>query len=309
MPNASVVLEVTVRQAEYFVAAASTGTMTAAANQLHVSQAAVSYAIVQLEQRLGVQLFHRRRGHPLQLTADGQRALGPARDFLRAAKQLQQVTDDQAEPKGSISIGWYATLSPLLLPSVLDELRRRHPDLDLITTEGIGDELWAGLDARTLDAVIAYRLMVPDRFAIDEVCEVAPQVLLAAGHPLAAGPEVALSELAVEPVIVFDVPPSHTYLATLLGQVGAKPRVAHTSTNLETVRSLVARGEGYTIAVTPLADARSPDGLPIEIRPIADDVPTTSLVVVYTTPNPSSRTRAFLEACRTAAAESFAPAG
>ena len=147
--------------------------------------------------------------------------------------------------------------------------------------------------------------MVPERFEMDHVCEVRPQVLLPAGHPLAAQSVVSLADLANEPAVVFDVPHSHAYHATLLSEVGAQPRVARTSKSLETVRSLVAHGEGYTIALTPFIDARSPEGLPIEVRPIVDDIPTTRLVIARRTSRPGPRETAFLEACRTAAAEIF----
>ena len=202
-------------------------------------------------------------------------------------------------------VGWYATLSPLLLPRVLDELRTRHPELELTAMEDFGDDLWAGLDAGTLDVVLAYELMVPDRFETEQVCEVRPQVLLPAGHGLAAQPVVSLSDLAAEPAVVFDVPHSHAYHAALLREAGAQPRVARTSKNLETVRSLVARGEGYTIAITPLMDARSSEGLPIAVRPIGGDIPTTNLVIAHASSGVGPREIAFLEACRTVAAEVF----
>lgn len=299
-------LDVTVRQAEYFVAAASAGTMTAAAEQLRVSQAAVSFAVGQLEQRLGVRLFQRRRGRPLQLTADGRRAISHAEDLLRAAQNLQEVADDQAEPRGTISVGWYAAVSPVLLPSVLDVLLGRHPGLDLVTSEELGDGLWEGLDAGTLDLVLAYELMVPERFTCETICEFVPHVLLPAGHHLVRQERVALRDLANEPAVVFDVPRSHQHLSELLGDVGVVPRIARTSKNLETVRSLVARGVGYTVAITPLVGGTSSEGLPIESRPFEDEVATTNLVVARSTPHSNARTVAFVEACRSAAREIFA---
>jgi DNA-binding transcriptional LysR family regulator len=88
--------------------------------------------------------------------------------------------------------------------------------------------------------------------------------------------------------------------------VGAHPRIARTSKKIETVKALVARGEGYTIAVTPLIDARSPEGLPIEIRPIADDIPITNVVIARSSQRLSSRAVVLLQACRIAAADIFA---
>ncbi len=297
--------DVTVRQAAYFAAAASSGTMTAAGQQLGVSQSAVSLAIAQLEARLGVRLFTRHRGQPLSLTADGQRALPAAQHLVEAAARLQVVAVDQEELTGSITVGWFSPLSPVLLPRILDELRERHPQLELIAREGLEDDLWSGLDHRTDDVVITYGLMVPERFAIDVVHEVDPRVLLPAGHRLADQSEVSLGDLVDEPAIVFEVSPGPEYFATLLGEFGAQPRVARKSRNIETIRSLVARGEGYTIAVTPVIDGRSLDGLPIASRPIADDVPPTNVVLVRATPQLTRRTAAFLDTCRKVARDVF----
>lgn len=75
------------RQLSCFVAAATTGTMTAAGERLLLSQSAVSLGVRALERRLGVQLLVRRSARTLLLTPAGARLLPAARELLAHADE------------------------------------------------------------------------------------------------------------------------------------------------------------------------------------------------------------------------------
>ncbi len=77
------------RQLDYFVIAAEIGTMTGAAQRLHVSQSAVSLGIAELERQLGVQLLLRCKAKGLTLTEAGRLLLPGARALLARAEKLQ----------------------------------------------------------------------------------------------------------------------------------------------------------------------------------------------------------------------------
>jgi DNA-binding transcriptional LysR family regulator len=74
-------LSVSVRQLEYAIAVSHHGSVSLAANAIHVSQPALSVAIHNLEEHLGQPLFIRRKGSPLMLTSFG-------RDFMIKARNL-----------------------------------------------------------------------------------------------------------------------------------------------------------------------------------------------------------------------------
>src|SRR5690625_5548304 len=82
--------DVTLRQLQYFVAVAETQSITKAADRSHVSQAAVSLAITDLEKSLGVTLTIRRRAKGVALTAEGRAILTDARVMLDQAKELAE---------------------------------------------------------------------------------------------------------------------------------------------------------------------------------------------------------------------------
>ena len=83
---------------------------------------------------------------------------------------------------------------------------------------------------------------------------------------------MALAQLAGEPLILLDIPPSRDYFTGLLKAAGITPRLAFASPSLELVRGLVGRGLGYSLLVTRPAGDRTYDGLALAARPIADRV-------------------------------------
>ena len=74
--------DVTLTQLRYLVSAATHGTMTAAAAEMHVAQSAVSAAVAELERQVGTQLFIRQRARGLVLTAAGEEFVSEARAVL-----------------------------------------------------------------------------------------------------------------------------------------------------------------------------------------------------------------------------------
>ncbi|MEO8328444.1 MAG: LysR family transcriptional regulator, partial [Candidatus Nanopelagicales bacterium] len=82
-PERSAAARFTLRQLEYFVAVAEAGTITAAAEQIHLSQSAMSTALADLERVFGVQLLVRHHSRGVTLTPSGEDLLVTARELLR----------------------------------------------------------------------------------------------------------------------------------------------------------------------------------------------------------------------------------
>ena len=143
-----------------FEAAARHLSFTRAADELHVTQAAVSHQVKTLEQRLGVKLF-RRLPKSLRLTDEGQALLPELRDaFERIARALNRVTS--AQGAAALSVSTLTTFALTWLVSRLPRFQARHPDIEVrLNTTGRlvdfaredvdlairhGDGNWAGLD-------------------------------------------------------------------------------------------------------------------------------------------------------------------
>src|SRR5699024_1701881 len=112
-------LRATLRQLEYFVAAADTGTVSAAALRCHASQAAVSTALSELEHSLGLTLFIRQTARGVRLTSSGERVLPVARRILGDAQELQHLAGAElGEVAGPLRIACTFAISPRALPAL-----------------------------------------------------------------------------------------------------------------------------------------------------------------------------------------------
>ena len=147
-----------------FEAAARHLSFTRAADELHVTQAAVSHQVKTLEQRLGVKLF-RRLPKSLRLTDEGQALLPELRDaFERIARALNRVTS--AQGAAALSVSTLTTFALTWLVSRLPRFQARHPEIEVrLNTTGrivdfaredvdvavrYGDGNWPGLNVEKM---------------------------------------------------------------------------------------------------------------------------------------------------------------
>ncbi|MDX3641561.1 LysR family transcriptional regulator [Streptomyces sp. MB09-02B] len=270
------------RQLEYFVAVANTGSMSAAAVQCHASQAGISTAIADLERRLGVQLLVRRRARGVFLTEAGTRVLEGAQAVLSQAEELRASAQaEEGQVAGRLTIGCYATLSPFLIPPLVDGFTRLHPAVDLQFVDGSQDEVRQALLEGACDLAFLYDTGAEAGLACTTVRSNRPYVILPAGHPLAGSDALSLTELADEPLIVYGSPPMESNAERWTHSVGVKPNIRYRTSSIEAVRSLVARGFGYSMLVQRWPTDTSFEGLPLAAVAIKDPLEEVRVVVAH----------------------------
>jgi len=137
----------------YFWAVAKAGSLTRAAEQLHVSQSALSTQIRQLEVHFGQSLFVR-AARSMQLTEAGQLALGYAETIFRAGDELVDVLHGAAAPQRAVlRVGSVATLSRNFQDNFLRPLLARD-DVELVVQSSSMRELLSRLRMHALDVVL-----------------------------------------------------------------------------------------------------------------------------------------------------------
>jgi len=262
----------TLRQLEYFVAVADAGSVTGAAAAVHLSQSAMSTALAALERSLGVQLIVRRHARGVTLTPAGAAFLVEARALLAQASDLGQLAAHLGgSVAGDFTLGVFAVVAPYVVPDLLEGASTRLPAVELRTAEEALDGLLAGLRTGRFELALGYDLLADPDVEVEVLAEVAPHVLLPAGHPLAGRRRVSLRALADEPLVLLDLPHSREYFARLFAASGVSPRVRHRTLSAELARALVARGGCYTVLnLRPRVDL-SIDGSPYAVVPL--DVP------------------------------------
>ncbi|GAA2074744.1 LysR family transcriptional regulator [Pseudolysinimonas kribbensis] len=272
--------DVTLAQLRYFIEAANTLSMTAAAEQLFVAQSAVSSAISQLEKQMGAQLFVRQRSKGLALTAAGQQFLGDARALLlNLDEALDTARGIDNQVRGTIRIGCFVTLAPFVLPAIVARVRAAHPYLDIEVDEVDADEAREALRSGRVELLIGYDFALGNDIRRTVLAEAPPHVLIAAEHPLSAKKRVHLRELSREPMILLDLPHSRDYFLGILASVGLQPEIRHRTMNYETVRAFVAHGHGFSILNQRPRHDLSYDGERVVALRIADDVPALPIVL------------------------------
>ena len=239
---------ITLTQLTYFAECAKTLNMTTASQELHIAQSAVSTAINQLEKALGAQLFIRQHSKGLVLTPAGESLLHETRQiFGLITDAVETIQAGQTEIRGTIVLACFKTFAPFLLPQLLGRLQAAHPELTVDVVEGDHEECLAALRSGRAEIALNYDLTDSDGIDDELVGEVRPHIIVGTGHPLASRAEVALAELADDPLVLLDLPDSRDYFLNILRAAGITPRVKHRSSSYETVRSMVAMGLGYSI--------------------------------------------------------------
>lgn len=267
------------RQLGYFVAIAEAGSIRGACERLHISHAALSQAMDELEQALGAPLLIRLRARGVSLTPAGLGLLGPARALLEAAEELPaRVEGVQQHLSGRLTVGCYTTLAPFLIPRLFSGFGKRHPDVELSFVEGSTDEISARMRSGRCEIALLYAFALDETLTGEPLYEVKPHVVLPADHPLAAARTVDLKELVAEPLVLFEVPPASANTKDVFDALGLEPRIGLRTSNFELARAMVARGLGYAVLLQQPAVAVSCEGLPVVTRPIEGYTRTLSVV-------------------------------
>jgi LysR family transcriptional regulator, cell division regulator len=136
-----------------FKAVAEEGSVTLAAARLNRVQSNVSARLTQLEQSLGVTLFHR-AGRGLRITAEGERLLAYADRLLQLADEAQAAMRLDQRPSGQLRIGSMETTAAARLPQVLAAFNRQHPQVELVLDTAPTDQLLDGVLRHRLDLAL-----------------------------------------------------------------------------------------------------------------------------------------------------------
>ena len=282
--------EYTLRQLEYFVEVAESGSITGAAARVHLSQSAMSTALADLERALDVQLLLRHHARGVTLTPAGEQLLTASRRLLAQAGELKSEAHGLGYGlAGVLSIGCFGVLAPYVLPDLIATCAERYPQLRLDTHEVDLDELAEGVLRGRFEFGLGYELAPDPRLAVDRVFTLPPYALVPAGHRFAGRAEVRLTELAAEPLALLDLPQSRDYFRSMFAAAGVEPDIRYRSSSVETLRALVGHGLAYTLLNLQPAVATSLNGHPVVSLALADGG--TPLEVVLVTAAGSRPTR------------------
>jgi LysR family transcriptional regulator, hydrogen peroxide-inducible genes activator len=247
------------KQLDYFVALAETGSFRAAAEHCGVSQPSLSIQLGNLEKRLGQTLVERSRPGVI-LTPAGREVHERARAILEAAQNLvNRFEAPRSGLTGTIRFGASATLGPDLLPHVIARLHARHPDLNLYIREGLPDLLVQGLGRGEYDMILVQLPVRGDVTAIRLFREPL-ELVVARDHPFAA--ETRLPRTALKGATVLTLGPSYALrqqVAEICEIHGARLRSDYEGTSLDAIRLMAGMGVAFLPALYVRSEIRAED--------------------------------------------------
>ena len=250
-------------QLEYFLEAARQRNFTRAAAHLHLAQAALSEQIRNLESELGTPLFHRGRRETV-LTAAGETLRLHAEALLDRATAAREAVQDLVGLRGGrLAIGAIPSVSACVLPAAIAAFRKQHPLVELALFEGTSEAVAQWVESGRVEFGIVQLPTSGGRFD-EHVLFTEPFVILVSKtHPAARQRSIRLAKLAHEPFVFYKGRARDSALAACRA-AGFEPRVACESSELETIRSLVAAGLG--IAILPQLATRQPAANCVAVR-------------------------------------------
>ncbi|MGH8616469.1 MAG: LysR family transcriptional regulator [Burkholderiales bacterium] len=235
----------------------ATGSFSAAARNLNLTQPAVSLQIRDLEARVGVRLVDRlgRRAHA---TPAGAELVAHAERLAREADMaLATMTRYREGGRGRVRLATAVSVCTYLLPPILVRLREAHPDLEVAIAVDMAERAVERVVANDLDIGLVTLPVKPNpAVEVLPVREDPMVALIPLGAPPA--PKFVTPEMLAERPLIFNARQSRMYALTLdwFAQAGVTPKPILELGNSEAIKSLVAAGLG--VAILPMERADDP---------------------------------------------------
>lgn len=241
-----------------FLAVAETGSFTAAAGKLFLTQPAISKRIAQLEAQLDCPLFDR-IGRNITLTEAGRMLLPKAKKWLLELDDIRRsINNLSGNIAGVLRIGTSHHIGLHRLPPILRDYAKRYPDVTLDIRFIDSEEAWEAVLHGELELGVVTLPPEPD----DRVSQYAlwddPLVFVAApDHPLAAINTISLTTLTEHEALL---PPPTTFtrqlVSRLFEQHRLKAKIAISTNYLETLYMMTTIGLGWSLLPQAMLDSR-----------------------------------------------------
>ncbi|MGW6741758.1 LysR family transcriptional regulator [Streptomyces sp. NPDC055025] len=230
------------------------GSVSGAAEGLHVTTSAVSQQMAKLEREVGQQLLAR-NGRGVRLTDAGRLLADHAARILSQVEVAQSDIEAQrGRVVGEVRISAFPTAARGLFPAAIRALREGHPELRVRSRElepeaGIRGVIRGDLDLGVVLDWSNKRLPVPGGLATAHLLDDAADVAMPVDHPLAGREEVDLEEFADDDWVSWPEGEfCHDWLMFTLRSKGFEPRIAHLAGEYHTQLALIAAGLGVCVA-------------------------------------------------------------
>jgi DNA-binding transcriptional LysR family regulator len=237
-------------QLRVFYRAAKNLNFTAAANDLFITQPAVTFQVKSFEENCNLKLF-KKRGRKIYLTDEGKTLYEYAEKIFRYEKEIENIIDDmRALKRGVLRLGTTKAYARYFMPLMITTFHQNFPNIKIQLNEGSSAEMiYSLVDFRIEVAIIAKAIDHPEvnfyPFSKEEMA-----LIVAPHHPLAKKKAISITELAQEPFIMKETGSGTRKLVEeVFAQEKCSPNILMETSNTEFIKQLVQRGEGVSFLV------------------------------------------------------------
>lgn len=231
---------------DQFVVLARTKNFTRAADELHLSQSALSRAIQKLEDQLGQPLFDR-KPREVVLTELGEL-------LLERAKHILQLMEDtfselsEAGRRGRIRLGAIPTIAPYFLPSLLSSFAKKYPDIAVLVQEDTTENLIKRCHHGEIDLAILALPLLAKNLEVEALFDEELLLVVPVGHPLAISKTLPIDAVEGFPFVMLNEAHCLTNnIATFCRRKAVQPVTVERTSQLATVQELVSLNHGVSI--------------------------------------------------------------
>lgn len=233
-------------QLRYFLRVAERGNFTRAAEDLVISQPALSRSIQKLEEELGQPVFERKT-RSVSLTEAGILLQSRAQQILTIVEDTKaEITDDGQS--GRVRVGAIPTIAPYFLPSLLRQFSSEFPKAALIVQENTTDALLKSCTQGEIDLAIL-ALPVPAKYLeVEELFEEELLLVLPPEHSLVNKAKIRLSDVEPFPFVLLDE--AHCLsdnIVSFCRQRSIQPVAVERTSQLTMVQELVSLSHGVSM--------------------------------------------------------------
>lgn len=255
------------RHIRAFLKIAETRNFTRAANDLHISQSALTVQVQQLEATLGMQLFDRnKRG--ATLTAAGQDVLAPLqRLFLDAQAIVDHAQEIRTASAGFVTVAALPTVCATVLPGILKSFLKAHPGIRVHISDVIAEQVREALHKRQADIGIGTRLGRDADLRATPLFQDRLFVFVPVGHPLAKRTLLTLREATAHALIL---PARNSSVRAAMEAIAHRERIEleaqYEMNSMATTLAFVRAGLGIAILPESAAEPASADLIKVPIH-------------------------------------------
>ncbi|MDQ1106021.1 DNA-binding transcriptional LysR family regulator [Nocardioides zeae] len=283
------------RRLEMYVSLVDAQSFRTAAEQLFISQPALSQQIIRLESDLGIQLLDRST-RPFTVTAAGREFYLRCRSVLEQVHGLEGLLNElQAGELGRVRVALTRALVYGHLPAVIKEFRDASPRVDLPITYSTTVQILEELEGGRQDVAVLYTRHTDKGFSCVELYAEPYLLALPADHPLAERTEVAVADLRHEQIITIPrhaAPEVHDALVVACMKAGFSPRGPVAAGSYLDHIGMVAAGAGVSFLPRSLAATRLPN---VVYRPIVEPRLTATAYLVWHPERATPEVQRFLD--------------